>query len=53
MTVPAQLNSLYRLLKKYDLVNARDTLRYHIRKRAKTLQALFDFDTDNFGGANN
>ena len=50
MTVPAQLNSLYRLLKKYDLVNARDTLRYHIRKwkdnikdkgQTKKLQQLF------------
>ena len=50
MTVPAQLNSLYRLLRKYDLLNSKDTLRYHIRKwkdnikdkgQTKKLQQLF------------
>ena len=50
MTVPAQLDSLFRLLRKYDLINAKDTLRHFLRKwqekikdkgQLKKLQKLF------------
>ena len=50
MTVPAQLDALYRLLRKYDLINSKDTMRYFLRKwqdnikdkgQLKKLQQLF------------
>ena len=55
MTVPAQLNCMYRLLRKYDLLNSRDTLKFWIRKwqnnikdrgELKRLQKLFFDFTD-------
>jgi hypothetical protein len=51
MTVPAQLNALYKLLRKYDLVNTKDTMKYYLRKwndnikdkgQLKKLQQLFN-----------
>ena len=51
MTVPAQLNALYKLLRKYDLVNTKDTMKYYFRKwndnikdkgQLKKLQQLFN-----------
>jgi hypothetical protein len=50
MTVPAQLDCLYKLLRKYDLINAKDTMRFFLRKwqekikdkgQLKKLQQLF------------
>jgi hypothetical protein len=50
MTVPAQLDTLYRVLRKYDLMNVKETLRTYIRKwqdnikdrgQTKKLQQLF------------
>ena len=51
MTVPAQLDTLYRVLRKYDLMNVKETLRTYIRKwqdnikdrgQTKKLQQLFN-----------
>jgi hypothetical protein len=56
MTVPAQLDSLFRLLRKHDAINSKDTLRFFLRKwqenikdkgQLKKLQKLF-FDWTDF-----